>query len=203
MVSINTQVKPKIRIIAFDGTRYSGKTTQANMTVNLINTTGEACYFDTSSGDLSNVERYLEQNPNGVAILDNTIARIVAEELVLHGVSDKTAETKYMELLNKYRELFHRFGGVGLLLVMVHDKEIKRRHEIVKSFINKDTKIPDIDNEKLVSYNMENMDQKNLTKNIKFESFVLREDEKILDVSASIWEFLIEKYAFKKPPIGG
>jgi len=194
-------MKKPLNIINIDGTKGSGRTSQAHMLNILLKTNKIPTLVlhlnDTIKSGLEcalKIKNFLKKEPKGVVISDGSIARMMVVDIV-SGVGIDVMMSKYQELLHEYETINHQYGTVNLLMVMDDISECNRRIKRRAELLGRDDRsILDFNLEADVVKGMKFFDDNIVSKNLKFQVFGIEPHETMIEVQKDILDYLEENF---------
>jgi len=192
-------------MISIDGIRGVGKTTQINMLARHFRGMGVDILVIKSGEDVdSGVEAIEKTNTflekeNTMVIMDGSVARMMVVELV-SGIAETVVTDKYKSLINGYERLNHKYGIVGLLMVMDDLEECNKR--ILKKSALSGLPEAAIDNPAVevdIVSGMRFFNNHVASKSVKFHTFNIEASNSMLDIQKLILSYLSENYKIKQP----
>ena len=196
-------MKKPLKIISVDGTRGTGKTSQIKMLAKYLKSLGLTCSTLDSGDNIQSMsiaikftESFLDNpfNPNGVVILDGSIARPMVQELI-GGVSTPKVMDKYKNVIHDYERLDQKHGMVGLLLVMDDIDELNNRITKHRELSGKDSNdVVDLSRESDIVNGMRTFNNHVVSKNIKFHTINIEPVNSIIEINKAMIDYLKENY---------
>lgn len=189
-----------LKIISIDGTKGSGKTSQIGMLARLFKTSDIPCLVvgagkDAASGQLSiqKIRTFIAENPNGIAILDGSIARMMVADLMI-GKQKEAVIDEYKHLTHAYERLDHEFGIAAFLMIMDDLGEGERRLVKRKALLGIDTENYDPAYEADIVNGMRFFNNHVASKNMTFRIIEINNDDTMMDVNRNLMKSLNNNY---------
>lgn len=199
-------MKKNLNILNIDGVDGIGKTTQINMLTMSLKNSGVPVLrvsvddtVESALGCAGQMWNFLKLNPNGLVLSDGSIARMIVTDF-LDGMLRTDIEEKYRSVIYEYEKLHHKYGITNILMVTsdidyCHQRMLKRGRIIKKP----EDGIKDFQREIEVVRAMRYFDSNAISKQLIFQAFEVDEDDSILEVQDSLWEYLEANFEIKKP----
>lgn len=190
-------------MISIDGTRGAGKTSQIGILARHFRSMGVNVLSLNSGGGikteietLSKAEEFLTSEPNGIVILDGSIARPIVMDIIA-GMSNPTILEKYKELTHIYERLDHKYGIACFLMVMDDMEECNRRIKRKKELTGSGgLEIENLVEEGSIVSALRLFNNHITSKNIHFQTIVFEKTNPMLEINKTLILKLAEKYEF-------
>lgn len=203
-----TDMRNKLDVLCIDGTTGVGKTTQAIMFHNFLNSLGikhkvfslkEVDDIQYTTDQLVSITDYLNKNPDGIAICDGSIASDIVDDMVRNMLKEDIW-TRHENNLQIYESLNNTFNIVNVLLTpkdvsMCYDR-IKKRTEI---YNDEEVEVENEEHLRRTASSLEIFDNNMLTNNIKFHNIKVSRSDSMLDIHQAIKNIIKESHQIKKP----
>ena len=190
-----------LRVISVDGTRGSGKTSQINMLSRLMMSLKlPFLVVKPGSDELSTItalkesDLFLQNTPNGVVIMDGSVARPMVLDLIA-GTSPMVVIDRFKHTMHNYEILHQKYNIASLLFVM--DNAEKARERLAKKSVlegNEGVNIKDTDVETELISGMRTFNNHIASKNIKFHTFNLEPSDSIMAIHEQVKKYLYQNY---------
>lgn len=196
-----------LRVISIDGTRGAGKTNQIAMLSKHFKALGmSVSTLKMIDGDpivsglvsIQFVESFLKSAPNGLVIIDGSIARPIVVD-IMSGMSTPNLLDKFKALTHAYERLDHAYHVASFLMVMDDLEECARRVEKLKVLTGRESQeISNWEQERDVISGMRFFNNHISSKNIRFQVLDIDPRHSIMDINKMIMKRLEEQYTFTK-----
>lgn len=195
----------KLSVLNLDGVEGTGKTTQLNIMANHLRTLEIPFTINQLDGSdesiaeaIGKTEQFLKDNPNGLVLNDGTIARAIVIHLST-GTPYQAIEELYKDDLHRLQVIEHQFGMVNVLLIPENldtmDIRIKRRQELMEQEV---VGVVDKVLQNTLKNGFEMFDNSVLSRNLKFQTLQVDDDESIMAVHKNIVSLLEEGFDLER-----
>lgn len=189
-----------LKVISIDGTKGSGKTSQIGMLARLFRSNGLPCEVFSAgktipSGQLAidKIRHFLKSNPDGIAILDGSIARMMVSELLI-GKSKEKVMDEYKHLTHDYERLDHDYGIAAFLMIMDDLAECERRLNRQKQLLGVDAGTYDLTHEADIINGMRFFNNHVASKNMTFRVIDIENNNTMMEINKTLLKILSENY---------
>lgn len=204
-------MRNKLDVICIDGVIGVGKTTQVVIFRNLLKEhkiphkifhLKEIDDTKYTYKQLTKIEQYLKENPDGLAICDGSIAIDIVDDMAKNMHKEKLWE-KHKDNLQLYESLNNKFNFINILLSPVDLGICSNRLAKKEKMSGIKEQLPNNEHLRVISQGLRNFDNNMITYNIKFNNIDLLGNENITDIHKKILEIIGSKFQIKKPSFEG
>lgn len=198
----------KLDILCIDGTTGVGKTTQIVLFCNLLKSHnikykvfsfGEAEDTLDTKKELLKLKDYLENNPEGLALCDGSIAADISDDIAKNMLKEDIWD-KHQENLQICESINNTYNIINILLtpsnVMLCYDRIKKRSDI---YHHDKVEMETPEHLKRVSNSLRMFDNNMWTLNMKFHNIDIDGSESMTTLHTKIQNTVSQQYQIKKP----
>lgn len=189
-----------LKIISIDGTKGSGKTSQIGMLARLLKDNSIPCLViqagkDIAAGQVAiqKIRTFVSENPNGIAILDGSIARMMVSDLMIGKAKDRVID-EYKYLTHDYERLDHEFGIASFLMIMDDLKEGERRLVKRKALLGIEAEEYDPGYEADIVNGMRFFNNHVASKNMTFRIIDIESEDTMMKIHKKLMDLLSNSY---------
>lgn len=139
----------------------------------------------------------MSENPNGIAILDGSIARMMVIDLMV-GKKKEVVIDEYKHLTHDYERLDHEFGIAAFLMVMDDLKEGERRLAKRKALLGIENDDYDPTHEADIVNGMRFFNNHVASKNMTFRIIDIENDDTMMEINRDLLKLLDAHYKMPK-----